>query len=1525
MSATCTHKTFTNQTETEYTITLTGNTGSVTELVGYGDVFTLEYENIEPTKLHANPIQSARLEFNFLVKNSDDKQILDNIFNADEGAYTLSLKQGTQTLFSGSVLNDMLEFTEGDYPFQSKIVAKDFTRLKGFLLDHESIPTEIGSTRASLSTVIEEILSPIRNGRDINYYVTWGHDEVTGDFVDGIFLDTTALQDFNKREDPNDNTDFSNYDILESLCKNFGLIIRQAKNEFQVYQYSAISQLPTISVDNNERYVLPSSLNVFNPGVKTAKYTYNHRTLDGTIKLPDEIIPQGGSTQQSEDFTQAFVSSGEQEIQIDARSTKLDFSSASDAEYRGYDLYARVQIKIEAPGVTYYFDADATDPTEQWITSEKINLFKATKTPLNKISLASIAIRAGEIPADADGLLTVSFFNAIALTTGTPKTSTNFQAFADTTTYGETGFTIFNEESTGNTNAIGFQMVQDGTFSEEVNHGGVFFGEGPVVESPGSLTYSNDANDLTDGNWVDPNGNTVTFAELLLKEIIGVQSRGTRNLQAELYGAYDAHSALVFDGATFFFIGGSLNGNNIFSANFIEIEYLTATITAFDQIEEDSAGGLGGGLGTDDLITFREAVKANQFFNTIFLSNFIGELTSPISAGSTITSFTANLSAQIRAGEDFVLVDKANERPFFVSVVADPSTGAQEYNTGENRVVHVEEQFISNELPAGSPVILAGGLLESYFTIDPTKLLISVEEQAKSFNFGEIQDVYSDSLTSKTSLSISNPEVNATNFIQFTDGQNLRIRRKDGESQVVKVDGNQTFTSSPYTVQLQSFNPAFSVIGLSVASANLRGRAVLEPTNIGSTVASIEIKANDNEASITSLTSFTNDINDSVALVEQKANANEASITQSVQFDDSTGEVRLVAGPGGSEFSVVADQINIDGTTTFASGFDPSTKSVTIRSTTEPTQRTDGSSLEQGDVWIDTSDGDRPHSYNGTSFVQSLTIIDGGNISTGFISADRIQAGSIDASKIDVADLFAEQITIDQTTGSIQSTGFSTGSAGFKIEGDGGAEFNDITVRNGTVLNSVDRGSFTSGNTGVQIVNNLNDIANPEEGEIAFLTTDGKLYRYNGSAWVKNINIIDDTDGEVTSGKLADLSVLEGKLANLSVSLAKIQDGAVSEVKIQDNSISTPKLQANSVTANEILADTITANEIATDTITSNEIASDTITANEIASNTITANEIASQTITANEIASEAITADKILAGAITSAKIDVTELSAISSNIGTITAGTIDASQVSVTNLDADNITSGTLDADRIGADSITANKLDVTSLNAVSTNTGSLSVTGVLTMGASGEITNSGGDYVLDEDGLRMEAVSSGVQGDPNAIRFVSTTGSAVAEMRAFKELIVQGIDIFDEHTLQLKSLNADTGRDRIRLDCDIVLISNDLEVGNDIDYVGTLTDISDQLLKENVVPLGSTLDKITQLEAKVYDLIGESTTREIGLFAQDVEPLFPEAVKDRTKPNEEGEEITYKTLSYIQLIPALIESIKELKQEIDQLKNG
>jgi hypothetical protein len=50
-------------------------------------------------------------------------------------------------------------------------------------------------------------------------------------------------------------------------------------------------------------------------------------------------------------------------------------------------------------------------------------------------------------------------------------------------------------------------------------------------------------------------------------------------------------------------------------------------------------------------------------------------------------------------------------------------------------------------------------------------------------------------------------------------------------------------------------------------------------------------------------------------------------------------------------------------------------------------------------------------------------------------------------------------------------------------------------------------------------------------------------------------------------------------------------------------------------------------------------------------------------------------------------------------------------------------------------------------------------------------------------------------------------------------------------------------------------------------------------------------------------------------MGVIAQEVEKQFPEAVTT----NADG----YKAVSYTELVPALIEAIKTLKAEIDELK--
>lgn len=78
---------------------------------------------------------------------------------------------------------------------------------------------------------------------------------------------------------------------------------------------------------------------------------------------------------------------------------------------------------------------------------------------------------------------------------------------------------------------------------------------------------------------------------------------------------------------------------------------------------------------------------------------------------------------------------------------------------------------------------------------------------------------------------------------------------------------------------------------------------------------------------------------------------------------------------------------------------------------------------------------------------------------------------------------------------------------------------------------------------------------------------------------------------------------------------------------------------------------------------------------------------------------------------------------------------------------------------------------------------------------------------------------------------------------------------------------------------------------------------------------------IEKIINLNGNRYDWnenmknLTDETGTEYGVLAQEVQKEFPEMV---VKGND-----GYLRVDYIQLIPVMIEAIKELKQEIDQLK--
>lgn len=86
------------------------------------------------------------------------------------------------------------------------------------------------------------------------------------------------------------------------------------------------------------------------------------------------------------------------------------------------------------------------------------------------------------------------------------------------------------------------------------------------------------------------------------------------------------------------------------------------------------------------------------------------------------------------------------------------------------------------------------------------------------------------------------------------------------------------------------------------------------------------------------------------------------------------------------------------------------------------------------------------------------------------------------------------------------------------------------------------------------------------------------------------------------------------------------------------------------------------------------------------------------------------------------------------------------------------------------------------------------------------------------------------------------------------------------------------------------------------------------SDERLKTNIQSIRSGLDVIKKLSGKVYQFKDEARTS-YGLVAQEVEQVIPDLVESDSRNG-------YKTVAYMELIPFIIEAIKDLDHKLDHV---
>lgn len=185
----------------------------------------------------------------------------------------------------------------------------------------------------------------------------------------------------------------------------------------------------------------------------------------------------------------------------------------------------------------------------------------------------------------------------------------------------------------------------------------------------------------------------------------------------------------------------------------------------------------------------------------------------------------------------------------------------------------------------------------------------------------------------------------------------------------------------------------------------------------------------------------------------------------------------------------------------------------------------------------------------------TLTATISGITLTEIVSISKAKGGyEIVANTLPTTDLFAGRIVFRESDGKLYRYVTGTGWT---------AAVNGADIDNATLTTA----KFANG---IEPVTNVTSVPSTKSTNTIFNTTDGKLYRWNGSAYVATI-----PTGDLT--------------------------GTITETQIANNAISTPKLAANAVTAAKLAADSVEAGKIAAGAVNTRELAAKAATIEKLA------------------------------------------------------------------------------------------------------------------------------------------------------------------------------------------------------------------------------------------------------------------------------------------------------------------------------------
>lgn len=706
-----------------------GYGGASTELRGSAGFLRFQHDNLNEANPFVTPIQNGRLEFGAWIESVAGDAVINELLLSQEGDWIAEWYINSTLFWKGIVEPDLTVVSEGPYPYEIKLTAKDVTYL-------EATSYSIGGLKELLISILAKALNSAGYALPIRTRTSWVCEDTdtAEDFLRQVYVGSNNLKDFAEAPDQStEDVPWTNLRVVEEMARAFKLFIRQTDGYWLVEQMSAhaspVSVLETIytsegvyvsdsNIDptltaNNDISVVLGSTRQTSPAFGFVQSTYEHRTRNFGIRFLSshnvDIFPVS--------FAQNFIVDGTQNITFTGTVQSRLNKPVKDSEFFEQP-YAEVEIRV---GDLWY---DASLTVAQWVsTATRI------KIPLLPTDSAGMVVRDFFI---GDGGTTereffAGTFNIITkivptlLTAGDTLTVIIYPAILPieaTTNYLGLDLDISNNDGEKESKAIAYEVSQAGDFSLGYDDGAVYFGSGPTLYSPGALFFSTvNPTPLTNAlitNW-NRRGTTPDriLAINIIKEVLD-QTRGYRGiLEASIKRTgYSPSKTLEYDGKYWFYIGGTFDG---FTGDWTVV------------FKENALA-----LATDTQVTLVEAPGANTTSN--LLQAISSGRNQSIEAGSSdgmrlkleasgtvsqIQVFDREGFVEVKAGQVLRLVNP-------VTLTGEQVTASLDRSAD---VITITTKTLTDSYPAGSYVFLSAESLSAGIAVGENAVRIYAEGQ----------------------------------------------------------------------------------------------------------------------------------------------------------------------------------------------------------------------------------------------------------------------------------------------------------------------------------------------------------------------------------------------------------------------------------------------------------------------------------------------------------------------------------------------------------------------------------------------------------------------------------------------------------------------------------------------------------------------------------------------------------------------------------------------------------------------------